>query len=347
MKLIGVAGKNFSKVGYVFFQLWMIIVAWLVMLIGSWITGWGGIIGLSCPEQSGGDSACFNASGLVRMSFSLAVFQFLIFLICLMKNTVAAHLHDGWWCVKFTFVLALFIGSLWIPNTPVIIGYMQFARAVSVIFLAYQGMLMLIVAYVINNSLVKSVSASGGNAGSCAGITLIALFTILTIGNITWIVFQFIEFSGCGGNIAIMICTCVIGAIMYALVFLKTREDASMFTSSLVLTYCLYLQWSAMSSNQDPTCNPFNSASMSGLNYSANSISMIVLGLLFTFSALFTVSAITKHSDEDNLTTKMNEPLLEDEADTGDVVEDVEEGDKKVTAKEAHVFPITNATITF
>jgi hypothetical protein len=46
--------------------------------------------------------------------------------------------------------LALFVGSMWIPNTPVIIGYMKFARIVSVFYLSYQGMLMLIVAYVIN-----------------------------------------------------------------------------------------------------------------------------------------------------------------------------------------------------
>lgn len=223
-----------------------------------------------------------------------------------MKNTVAAHLHDGWWCLKSLIVAALFVGSMWIPNSPVIIGYMKFARIVSVFFLAYQGMLMLIVAYVINNALVKSVSASGGNAGSCAGITLISLFSILTIGNVTWIIFMFVEFSGCGGNIAIMITTTVIGAVMYAIVILKTREDASMFTSSLVLTYCLYLQWSAMSSNIDATCNPFAPSSTSGLDWTANTIMMMVMGMIFTFSALFVISAITKHSDEENITTSMN-----------------------------------------
>jgi Serine incorporator (Serinc) len=97
---------------------------------------------------------------------------------------------------------------------------------------------MLIVAYVINFSLV---SASGGDARNCAGITLISFTLILTTGNIVWIVYQFIEFSGCPGNIAIMVITCVIGFIMYALVLLRTRHDASIFTSSLVLTYFLYL----------------------------------------------------------------------------------------------------------
>jgi hypothetical protein len=71
-----------------------------------------------------------------------------------MRNDAAAIIHDGWWCLKTLFVAALFVGSMWIPNTPVIIGYMKFARIISVLFLSYQGLLMLIVAYVINFSLV-------------------------------------------------------------------------------------------------------------------------------------------------------------------------------------------------
>ena len=132
---------------------------------------------------------------------------------------------------------------------------------------------------------------------------MITLTVILTGGNITWIVYQFIEFGKCGGNLAIMIITCVIAFIMYGIVFLRTRNDASIFTSSLVVTYCLYLQWSAMSSDIRAKCNPFSANSGSGLNYSANTISMMVLGLIFTFSSLFVISATTKKDEEQNLTT--------------------------------------------
>ena len=101
---------------------------------------------------------------------------------------------------------------------------------------------MLIVAYVINVSLVQNVNHHGnGSANSCSGITLIVLFITMTVGNVVWIVYQFIEFSGCGGNIAIMVITCVLALIFYGVVLLRTREDASMFTSSLVVSYCLYL----------------------------------------------------------------------------------------------------------
>lgn len=213
-----------------------------------------------------------------------------------MRNDTAAILHDGWWTLKFFIVAALFIGSFWIPNSPTITGYMEFSRYVSVIYLSYQAMLMLIVAYVINNGLVTAASKIEG--GGFPGILLIVLFFLFTGANITWLVFQYINFSGCGGNVAIMITTTIIGTAMYGLVLLRTRSDASVFTSSLVYFYCLFLQWSAFSSDTTDTCNPFNPNSNSGKNARANTISMMVIGLLFVFASLLVVASITKHEDE-------------------------------------------------
>ena len=75
---------------------------------------------------------------------------------------------------------------MWIPNS-FIIGYMKFSRVFSVFFLFYQAILMLIVAYVINDVLVSNVS--NNSATSAGGIILLSLFGIFTIGNIVWIVF--------------------------------------------------------------------------------------------------------------------------------------------------------------
>jgi hypothetical protein len=225
-----------------------------------------------------------------------------------MRNDTAAIIHDGWWTLKFFIVAALFIGSFWIPNAPTITGYMEFARYVSVIYLSYQAMLMLIVAYVINNGLVTAASKYEG--GGLPGILLVALFFIFTGGNITWLIFQFIEFSACGGNLAIMIITTVIGTAMYGLVLLRSRPDASVFTSSLVFTYCLFLQWSAFSSDSVDTCNPFNAASNRGKNVRANTIMMMIIGLMFVFASLLVVASITKHEDEAQMATEMNAAII-------------------------------------
>jgi len=220
MKLIGVASKNFSKIGYVMFQLFWILIAFLTMLIGTWIVGWTTVFGINCPEQSGGGNECFTSSLFVRMSFALAVFQFAIFLIVLTRSHCAAVLHDGWWTLKFLFVAALYISSFWF-SLEFITGYMKFARIFSVFYLSYQAIMMLIVSYVINHFFVSNVK--NGAACSGGGIALISLFTILTLGNITMMVMMFVLFSGCGGNVAIMICTCVIAFILYGVVMFRLR----------------------------------------------------------------------------------------------------------------------------
>ena len=84
----------------------------------------------------------------------------------------------------------------------------------------------------------------GGNAfTSCSGIILLALFIILSLGNIVWIVVQFMIFggSGCTGNNIQMSLTLVLGIFMHTIVIFRTRKDASVLTSALVLSYNLYL----------------------------------------------------------------------------------------------------------
>lgn len=176
----------------------------------------------------------------MRISWSLAIFQLLILLITLFKNDTAAVIHDGWWTLKFFLVAVLFGSSFFIPNHPVIDYYLEGARYVSVMYLKYQAMHILVLAYVINNSLVNRASQPGG---FWAKAFLVTGFSVLTIVNIIWIVIMFIDFGslGCGGNIAIMCVTLVSGVLMYAIVLFRTRNDASMFTSSLVLVYCLFL----------------------------------------------------------------------------------------------------------
>ena len=80
-----------------------------------------------------------------------------------------------------------------------------------------------------------------------------------------------------------MAVTVGVGVFMHAFVFLRVRSDASLFTSSLVLFYFLYLQWSGLSSDTDGTCNPY-------LSSFSHSVTEITLGLIFTFMSLTVVS---------------------------------------------------------
>lgn len=120
--------------------------------------------------------------------------------------------------------------------------------------------------------------------------------------------FQFIEFGGCAGNVTIMSITTVMGVIFIVLVFFRTREDASILTSSLVLTYSLYMQWSAMSSQPTSDCNPYEFNP-------ANTDCMIVFGALFTFICLFVIAGSEKDPHSENVAMTANTALLDDEGD--------------------------------
>jgi len=179
-------------------------------------------------------------SAIVRMSFVLACFHLLIFLIILGRNTAASVFHDGCWGFKFLFVLAFFIGSMWIPNS-FFIGFMGFSRLVSIGFLLVQALLMLCVAYSVNELLVGNYEKEGTNGVGCSGVIIIAITVLVSIGNITWMAYQYIWFSGCATNNIIMTVTVVASVASYAVVFFRTREDASILTSSIVVSYLLYL----------------------------------------------------------------------------------------------------------
>jgi hypothetical protein len=143
---------------------------------------------LQCPEESGGAAACLGPSAIVRMSFVLACLHATILCIILARNTAVALFHDGCWGAKFLIVFAAFVASMWIDNS-FFHGYMSFARIVSVIFLFVQALLMLVVAYQLNELLVSNYEAERGEGIGVSGAIVIAITAIVTIGNIVWLVF--------------------------------------------------------------------------------------------------------------------------------------------------------------
>lgn len=188
-KAAGVAAKNYAKIGYVVFAVSWLIMTIVMMYVFNWLFGWTDTFGFDCPQASGGGQACTGASALIRTSWSLAIFHILMLIIVSLRTDFAAAFHDGCWGTKFLIVAGLLIGSLWIPNDPVINGYLEFARVVSVLFLIYQALLILVVAYTLNDVLVRNVENEGGNAFSCSGIIMITIFVLTTAGDITWLVF--------------------------------------------------------------------------------------------------------------------------------------------------------------
>ena len=179
-------------------------------------------------------------SAIIRMSFVLACFHVFVLCVILARNTAASIFHDGCWGTKFLLVFAFFVGTMWIEND-FFKGYMSFARIVSILFLMIQALLMLVVAYKVNECLVGNFEAQYTDGIGCSGVIVIIITALFSIGNVVWLIYQYIWFSGCATNNLIITITLVASIASYGVVLFRTREDASILTSSIVVAYLLYL----------------------------------------------------------------------------------------------------------
>jgi len=276
-------------------------------------------------------------SAVFRMSFILVLFHLFIFLICLSRVQIAAVFHDGWWTFKFLLILGSFIASFYMPNGFFEV-YVNFIRVTSTFFLIYQGVTILGLSYVINGVMVRYWENADGQ---CFGIVMLVITIGIYILDIVFLIFQFIWFKSCAINVILLCIVIFFGIAFTVLVILKTREDSSVLTNAFVMSYALYLSWSAMASKPDEDCNPF-------IDNNSNTLMQIGLGLFFTLVTLFSITMMTKNDSEDGKVPIMNAPLVENEDDDEEIGDIPQLGkEDRVSSEEAHVFPISVPTILF
>jgi hypothetical protein len=118
------------------------------------------------------------------MSFVLFCFHLFVFVIILSRTQMAAAFHDGCWCFKSCLVFAGYVASMWISND-FMQGYLIMAQWLSAMYLVYQGLLMLIVAYKVNDTLFQNYK---DDDSGCSGCILLGAFVVITCVNIYWII---------------------------------------------------------------------------------------------------------------------------------------------------------------
>lgn len=332
----GVEAKNFAKIGFVIHQIFWIGISLLLMVSAKKLVDKFPAEMLNCPDASGGSSSCLGASSIIRMSFALTVFHLFMFVVVITRNKVAAAFHDGCWLTKILLVAGVFTGSMWINNS-FMVTYMNLSKYVSTVFLIYQALLMLLVSYKINDTLVSNFNK---DPTSCSKWILILVSAFFLSATVYTLIKQYKDFS-CGSNTFIMIISTVAVIAMHVLVFFKPRPDASILTSSIASVYILYLQWSALSSDQNSQCNP-------NLNQGSNVFWQIFLGLFVTFVSLGMSGATIKSEDEPEHDKEKEAESDDEDTKTKPILDENQRASqKKHKLAESHVFAISNATIIF
>lgn len=302
-RALGVAQNNQAKLGYVVFQFFWILLSLILVYCTS-------SIDLICEDEDR-SVACYGATTFARLSFSLLCFHLLMLLVTMCRNKPAADFHDGCWCFKLLLFSAVFFGSFFIPNDPFFSSfYMNMACVLSLGFLGFQALYIMVCALLVNEHLFKNIEAEGTKACTCSGIIWLIFFMLITGANVTWLVFMWLNFgtlAGCSTNLAVLVITTVASLVMQFITCFGLRKDASELTSAIVILYCLFLQWSALSSNPDAECNPND-------NSAGNAILRLVFNLLVTFLTMFTAAATVEDDAQvavsNESAQQLNEALL-------------------------------------
>lgn len=245
---LGVATKNYAKVTYVFNAIISMAFAVIIMYILRPLATkykW-----TKCEYKEAASEDCFGEVSVLRMSFSLTLYHILILLILIPRARCCGAIHDGFWPVKSLVLLGIYIGS-WFINKKVFIVWGGICRASSVSFLLLQAYFLMNLAYTWNDKLLSAINGRSGE--TWAKGLLIAFSIISSSGSLVWLVYCYIWFWGCAIANFILIETTVFVVFFYFAAFARMcniilRENYSIFVTSCVVPYIIYLQWTSLAS---------------------------------------------------------------------------------------------------
>lgn len=326
----GIKSKAFPKVAYVVIDFLTMFMAFLTMYIfHPWAkdSDW-----LECNDSSGGGHQCFGTAAVIRASFVLFIFHILILLMLIPRGDCSSAIHDGFFTCKFLMIFAGWIASFWIHND-FFIGWANFCRGGSIIYLFMQSYFLLNHAYLWNDKLVKEMESG---AESCyAGFLLCGFSIILAIISMAWIGLQIYWFHGCTIGIITIVVTILFFIFYFVVALLPLcdvvifRKNATIFVVGISTIYVTYLSWTALASHPDKECNAM-------IDSGWNTTLQILVGAGFTFANIWSIAIASAENNAGKEKETMGQAIIEEDEEVANV------GDEK-----AALFVVTFQTMFF
>lgn len=199
---------------------------------------------------------CSGNAGVYRVGFVTSVFFLFAALLSCAKPTANREM----WGVKFLLYLLGLVGTIFIPNDPLFLQiYMQTARIGGSFFLVFQQLVLIDMAYNINEGLVSKADeeerVEPGSGKKWLGLIL-AICGVLYIGSMVVIgfLFHFFKGSDCSENTAFLSVTIVMSVILT--IVQLSGEEASLLTSAFIVSYGVYCAFASLTKNPNEECNP-------------------------------------------------------------------------------------------
>jgi len=272
----GTPSKLFSRVAYVFIHVLCLAVSLFILFFGSQYITYASWF-VDCPDGSE-LSKCMAISAIYRMSFCLAVFHFLMFLLCLCGGPMISALNEGIWLVKIAFIALLALLTFFLPGQ-FFVYYAYFSVWASFIFLVYEMILLIDLAYVWNQNWVDYYDSSAGGT-QCCWMIIIITSTFVVFGGACTVFFYLYSYFREQQEIIIISVTVIAGVIYFGISMSPLVERGSLLTNSFILLFSSLLCASAILSDYYENTN--------------TKYLQIGLGLFFTFLVLFYAGGTTK-----------------------------------------------------
>lgn len=262
-----------------------------------------GVLSLSCSSsvQVGNEYVtainqtvyCKGDAAVYRISFILVLF----FSAMLLLSPVSERAHRGFWGVKLLLLAGGIIGSFFLPNSQFNnADYAWFARVASFGFLVLQILILIDFAYQWNESWVDR--AYEGDSPEPTDkkwlvfvlVGALLLYLLCCLGGF---IVLYLFYSSCEVGMAMVTWTVVAVVIMTAISLFREQlvgVPGAILPAAVVSAYAVFLCWSALESNSDPTCRPLGEQS---------AVWSIVLGCLWAIVTLlwatYTVTGNAAH----------------------------------------------------
>ncbi|XP_061865023.1 serine incorporator 3 isoform X2 [Colius striatus] len=198
-----------------------------------------------------------------RISFAMAVFFFLLFLLMIevkTSNDPRAAIHNGFWFFKIAAIVALMVGAFYIPEGPFTRAWFVIGICGAAFFILIQLVLLVDFAHSWNESWVERMEEGNSKCWYAALLSCTLLFYSLSLVFVVLFYVFYTKSDDCTENkffISINLILCI--AVSFISILPKVQEHqtrSGLLQSSIITLYTMYLTWSAMSNEPERNCNP-------------------------------------------------------------------------------------------
>ncbi len=272
------SNRLFARIGYVILSLLCVALSLFVLFFGGRYISYIGYF-IDCDSDKSTMEVCISVSAVYRMSFSLCAFHMLFFLLCLCGGPVIAGINSGVWLLKLLLIIGVYALSFLLSNA-FFRYYAYFGIVLGALFVAYEMILLIDLAYSWNKSWIDSYDSSVGGTQTCWAIIIVITSLVLLGCSAAIFVFLYRNFTE-NWEIAITTGTIVAGLIFTGISISPLVDRGSLLTCSFVLLFTAFLCFSALLSQPKETGTGVMTA-------------QLAIGLGFVFMTLFYVSGSTQ-----------------------------------------------------